>query len=219
MTYERIPPAATRTLPTGPEAAADTVALLRSGGLVVLPTDTVYGLAARAASDGAVRRIYAAKGRAFDKPLQLLVASLELVEAVAKLSPLDRARAARFLPGGLTLVLEALPACPLSVRAGGATVGVRVPAHPFALEVLRRLGEPVAATSANRSSEASPTTAGAAGQAMAGQVELIVDGGPCPAGRDSSVLDLTGTVPRLLREGAVARTQLEAVFGPLSVPA
>jgi len=217
VSEDRIARVATRLLLAGPNAVEETAATLRGGGLAVFPTETVYGLATLASCGAAVRRIYAAKGRAYDKPLQLLVASLEAIDSVAELTPQVCAAAARFLPGGLTLVLRARPGCPLSVRAGGATVGVRVPDHPFALEVLRHVAEPVAATSANRSSEPSPTSAAAARVSMEGLVDVLVDGGVCAVARDSSVLDLSGPAPRLLRAGAIAREDLEAAFGPVAV--
>ena len=123
--------------------------------------------------------------------------------------------ARNFMPGGLTLVLRAGPRCPLSVRAGGATVGVRVPDHPVALELIRRFGRPLAATSANRSGQISPRTAAEAVAQVGAAAHLVIDGGPCSVGADSSVLDLSGARPLLLREGAVTREALERVFGRL----
>ncbi|MSQ27668.1 MAG: threonylcarbamoyl-AMP synthase [Dehalococcoidia bacterium] len=202
-----------------PGALAQAVLILRSGGVVVFPTETVYGIGADPWSESAVQDLYAAKGRDDGKPLQLLLGSADAIEQVAMVAPDVLEAARRFMPGGLTLVLRAGPRCPLSVRAGGATVGVRVPDHPVALELIKQFGRPLAATSANRSGHPSPTTAAGAVAQLGSLAGLVIDGGPCSVGKDSTVLDLSGARPLVLREGAVTREALARAFGPLGARA
>lgn len=188
--------------------------MLRSGGLVVFPTDTVYGVGADPYNSAAVRRIYRIKGRAESKPLQLLLADAsQIAQVAAELPEAAGEVVRRFFPGGITLVLKRHASLPLRVVAGGATVGVRVPDHPWCQALLRAFGAPLAATSANRSGEPSPKTAQEAAAQLGGKVDLILDGGPCPLGQESTVLDLSGPRPQLLRSGAVARADIERVLG------
>ncbi len=209
-------PPLSAVLPPSPAAIQRAVLVLRAGGLAIFPTETAYGIGADPWTDPAVQAMYAAKGRDFSKPLQLLVDSPDAIEEVAHISAAVLSAARRFMPGGITLVLRARSRCPLSVRAGGATVGVRVPDHPVALELIRQFGHPLAATSANRSHQPSPRTAAEAVLQLGGAVGVVIDGGPCPIGKDSSVIDVSGDRPRLLREGAVAREALELVFGVMA---
>jgi L-threonylcarbamoyladenylate synthase len=206
----------TRALPatTVEEAAV----LLREGKLVAFPTETVYGLGADAWNGKAVAAIFAAKGRPHFNPLICHYPDAEA--AFAEVLADDRARrlAARFWPGPLTLVLPRRPECRVDLLAGAGldTQAVRVPAHPLALALLRAVGRPVAAPSANRSGQVSPTTAAHVLEGLGGRIEAVVDGGPCEVGVESTVLDLAspgGAV--LLRPGGVTAEAIEAEIGPL----
>lgn len=192
--------------------------ILRAGGLVAFPTETVYGLGAHARDAAAVGRIFAVKGRPASNPLIVHVADAGLATTVAAALPEPAERLARrFWPGPLTLVLPRRPDLPDAVTAGGPTVAVRVPAHPVAVRLLREAGLPVAAPSANRSTELSPTTAGHVLKSLGDRVDLILDGGPCPGGIESTVVDVTTSPPRLLRPGLVGRAELEAVVGAIAL--
>jgi L-threonylcarbamoyladenylate synthase len=193
--------------------------VLRRGGLVAFPTETVYGLGANARDAAAVARIFEAKGRPANNPLIVHVAGVEDLGPLVRGWPEEAARlAARFWPGPLTLVLPRGPAVPDVVTAGGPTVAVRVPAHPVALALLRAAGAPVAAPSANRSSRLSPTRAEHVLADLDGRIDLVLDGGPCPGGIESTVLDLTVTPPRLLRPGLIEPGALKEVVGPVAHP-
>jgi L-threonylcarbamoyladenylate synthase len=189
-------------------------ALLRAGGLVAFPTETVYGLGAHALDEQAVRRVFAAKGRPADNPLIVHVASADQIDVVARSVPAAALRLAeRFWPGPLTLVLDARPDVPAVTRGGRGTVAVRVPAHELALALLRAAGVPVAAPSANRSGRPSPTTAAHVRAELGDAVDAVLDGGPCALGVESTVVDARGPVPVVLREGAVPADVLGAVAG------
>lgn len=199
-----------------PAVIARGAELLRAGELVAFPTETVYGLGAHALDPVAVRRIYEAKGRPAYNPVIVHVADVSEVERVVADWPEAAQRAARtFWPGPLTLVLPKRPEVPDSITAGLPTVAVRVPSHPVALALLRASGVPVAAPSANRYTEISPTTAQHVEKALGDRVPLIIDGGPTTVGIESTVVDLTGPRPRLLRPGVLDPVSLEAVLGPL----
>ena len=191
---------------------------MRSGRLVAFPTETVYGLGGVASSDEAVAGIYAAKGRPAHNPLIVHVADLAGAGALARLDQRALAVAQAFWPGPLTLVLPQAAGSPLSrlAVAGLETVAVRVPAHPVAQALLRAVGLPVAAPSANPSGLVSPTTAAHVAADLGGRVDLVLDGGPCPVGVESTVLDLSGPVPRLLRPGGLDRARIAALLGPLA---
>lgn len=192
----------------------DAVRVLKDGHLVALPTETVYGLGADATNPEAVRRIFAAKGRPSTNPLIVHVADAHVAKRYAKHWPPEaEALARRFWPGPLTLVVPKSDAIVPEVTAGRETVGLRAPDHPVALELLRVFDGPVAAPSANRSNRVSPTTAGHVRRELGDQVDLILDGGPCRVGIESTVLDLTRSRPVILRPGAVTREQIEAVVG------
>lgn len=187
-----------------PAALAEAAARLRAGELVAFPTETVYGLGANALDAVAVAKIYAAKGRPATNPLIVHVASVAQAKALVKTWPaLADELAAAHWPGPLTLVLERADHIPDSVTAGGPTVGIRIPSHPVALELLRQAGVPVAAPSANRSEEVSPTRAQHVADSLGGFVDdlLILDGGACDVGIESTVLDVTCEPPRVLRPG------------------
>jgi L-threonylcarbamoyladenylate synthase len=191
---------------------------LRAGRLVAFPTETVYGLGAIATDDRAVAAIFEAKRRPRFNPLIVHVADRAAARALARWNDLAERLAARFWPGALTLVLPRAPGCPLSplVSAGGDTVGLRVPAHPVAQALLEATALPVAAPSANPAGGISPTTADHVAEGLGAAVDLILDGGPCRIGLESTVLDLSGGAPRLLRPGGVTRGALEAEIGPLA---
>lgn len=201
-----------------PDVLARAADLVRAGKLVVFPSETVYGLGANAFDPVAVAGIYAAKGRPGRNPLIVHVADVARVHAAAGAWPEAAARlAAAFWPGPLTLVVPKASAIPPGVSAGGPTVAVRCPAHPVARGLIAAAGVPVAAPSANRSGGLSPTTAGHVLSTLSGRVDLVLDGGPCHGGLESTVVDLTGPVPRLLRPGLVRVGMLEAIVGPVEV--
>jgi L-threonylcarbamoyladenylate synthase len=191
---------------------------LREDRLVAFPTETVYGLGGLATSDAAVAAIFAAKGRPRCNPLIVHVKDQAAAAALTVLNELALSLAARFWPGPLTLILERVPDCPLSalVSAGGPTVGVRVPAHPVAQALLEATGLPIAAPSANPAGAVSPTTADHVAEGLGARVDLILDGGRCRVGVESTVLDLSASPPRLLRPGGITRAALEAELGPLA---
>ena len=194
---------------TGQADIRQAVAVLRSGGLVVFPTDTVYGVGALATLPQAVASLYVAKDRPRDKAIPLLVPSLEVLSTVVTTVP-DAARllAERFWPGALTVVLHRAPSVPDEVTAGGETVAVRVPDHAVTRSLLDALGAPLAATSANLSGQGAPDTAAGALAQLEGRVDLILDGGRCPGGVASTVVDLTRDPPVVLREGGIASAAL-----------
>jgi L-threonylcarbamoyladenylate synthase len=192
-------------------------ALLRAGRLVAFPTETVYGLGALALDGLAVRGIYTAKGRPATNPLIVHVASAAEARALVERWPPEAERlAGLYWPGPLTLVLPRAARVPDEVTAGGATVAVRAPAHPVAEALLRAVGAPLAAPSANRSEHVSPTSAEHVLRDLDGRVDAVLDGGACPVGIESTVVSLAHGAPLLLRPGALARGALEAVLGPLA---
>lgn len=194
--------------------------LLRSGGLVAFPTETVYGLGANALDAGAVERIFAVKRRPPRNPLIVHVADAAGAKRYASAWPEAAERlAAAFWPGPLTLVLPKRPEVPDIVTAGLDTVGLRVPSHPVALALLREADLPVAAPSANRSTQLSPTTAEHVAKGLGDAVDLILDGGPTSVGIESTVVDLSGSRPALLRPGAISRDELESIVQSVDAPA
>ena len=200
-------------LPAAPVTVADFARLIRAGGLAAFPTETVYGLGADAGSSEAVLSIYETKRRPRFNPLIVHCSSLAMAETLVAFSALAR-RLASFWPGPLTLVLPKLQGAPLSdlVTAGLPTVGVRIPAHPLALELIELIGRPVAAPSANPSGRLSPTTAGQVIAAFGGTVPVL-DGGPCHAGLESTILKVDGDEVTQLRAGALPREDIEAAIG------
>lgn len=190
--------------------------VLRSGGLVAFPTETVYGLGANALDRGAVAKIFAAKGRPATNPLIVHVTSVEQVAAVSiSWPPVAQSLADQFWPGPLTLVLAKHPELPEIVTAGGETVAVRSPAHAVAQGLLHAAGLPIAAPSANLSSRISPTRAEHVLRGLEGKIDLVLDAGPTLGGLESTVLDLTTSPPTLLRPGLVSPGEIEAVVGPI----
>jgi L-threonylcarbamoyladenylate synthase len=196
-------------------AAAD---ILRRGGLVAFPTETVYGLGADATSSAAVGKIFAAKGRPSTNPLIVHVADESVARRYAATWPREaQILAERFWPGPLTLVLPKSQQIVAGVTAGLDTVGLRVPRHPVALKLLVAFDGPVAAPSANRSGRISPTTAQHVRAELGNRVDLILDGGACEVGIESTVLDLSSPSPRILRPGDVRADEIEALIGPVQL--
>ena len=197
------------------EAVAAAGAALRGGALVAFPTETVYGLGADATNGRAVAAIFAAKGRPRFNPLIVHVPDTDAVARLGRLSESARQLAAAFWPGPLTLVMDKQQACPVAdlATAGLDTVALRVPAHPLAQALLRAAGRPVGAPSANRSGHVSPTTAAHVEADLGTSVAIILDGGPAPIGLESTVVDVTGAEPVLLRLGGLARESIERVVG------
>lgn len=201
------------------DGTARAAATLRSGGLVALPTETVYGLAARADSDDAVAAIYRAKGRPDFNPLIVHVPDVARAQALAVLDERAQGLAAAFWPGPLTLVLPKRSDARLAgaVTAGLETVALRCPAHPVMRAVLAETGLPLAAPSANRSGGVSPTTAAHVASSLDGRLDLILDGGTCEAGLESTIVALRANgVWQILRPGPIAEAQLSALLGPAS---
>jgi L-threonylcarbamoyladenylate synthase len=189
--------------------------LIRAGRLVAFPTETVYGLGANALDAAAVERIFAAKGRPRSSPLIVHVASVAMARELASEWPAAAEKlAARYWPGPLTLVVPKRAVIPDIVTAGLPTVALRMPAHPLALALIRAAGVPIAAPSANRFTELSPTAAAHIPQSLA---DYTLDGGPAAVGIESTVLSLVGT-PTLLRPGTIPVTELEAIVGPVASP-
>lgn len=193
--------------------------VLREGGLVALPTETVYGLGGDAENPAALARIFQTKGRPPSHPLIVHIGGADRLGAwVAEVPETARVLAARFWPGPLTLVLRRSARVPLEATGGLETVAVRVPDHPVALAVLEAFGGGIAAPSANRFGSVSPTTADHVRAEFGDAVDLVLDGGPCDVGVESTIVDVTGEVPSVLRPGGVTREDLEDALGiPLEV--
>ncbi len=191
--------------------------IIREGGLVGIPTETVYGLGASAFSTEAAEKIYAAKGRPSDNPLIVHVAEPKDADAIAHVPPLYYKLAEAFMPGPLTVIMPKRSCIPDSVTGGLDSVAVRCPAHPIARALIRAAGVPVAAPSANRSGAPSPTTAQHVLQDMDGRIEMILDGGACEIGLESTVIKLTEDGCVILRPGAVTDVMLARVCGSVTV--
>jgi len=200
-----------------PALIREAAAILRAGGLIAFPTETVYGLAANALEPDAVARIFTAKGRPATNPVIVHVAeAADVAPLVSAFPETARRLAARFWPGPLTLVLPRSDRVPDIVTAAGSTVALRVPDHAVALGLLQACGLPLAAPSANPSTLLSATTAAHVLRGLDGKIDMILDAGPTPGGLESTVLDVTVTPPRLLRPGLVSQMQLETILGPLA---
>lgn len=188
--------------------------MLRAGGLVALPTETVYGLGANAEDPVAVSRIFQVKGRPPSHPLIVHLGGADMLEAwVEEVPQTARLLAERFWPGPLTLVLRRGRRVPLEATGGLQTVALRVPDHPVALALLAAFGGGVTAPSANRFGAVSPTTAGHVRAELGDAVDFVLDGGPCAVGVESTIVDATGDAPSILRPGGVTREDLEAALG------
>jgi L-threonylcarbamoyladenylate synthase len=192
--------------------------VLKEGGLVAFPTETVYGLGANALSKEAIQKIFRAKGRPANNPLIVHVASPEMAKQVVSEWPeLAHRLAEAFWPGPLTLVLPKRQELPLEISAGLPSVGVRMPAHPVALALIRHARVPVAAPSANPYMGVSPTTAAHVAAGLASHIDVLIDGGPCAVGLESTVLDLTREVPTVLRPGGLPLETLRNFLGALAI--
>lgn len=211
----------TRIVEASSPGIDEAAGLLLTGGLVAFPTETVYGLGADATDDRAVARIFAAKGRPSFNPLICHLPSFEAAAKHVVLHDMAFVLAKRFLPGALTLVLMRRPDCRVSLlaSAGLPSLAIRIPAHPIAQRLLERVGRPVAAPSANRSGGITSTSAQHVATSLGDGPDLILDGGPCQIGLESTVLDLSGDHPVLLRPGGVTQEDIEAVTGPVRLAA
>lgn len=186
--------------------------VIKSGGLISYPTDTVYGLSSSPFSEIAIRKIFTAKGRDFNKAIAILVGNMDQLPLITTgFTPSARTLAEKFWPGALTLVVPIAPTLPVIISPN-ATIGVRMPNHPFALMLLREIG-PLATTSANISFQPDSSTAAQVETQLSGRVELILDGGTCPGGVPSTVVDCTHAQIRILRQGAISRADIENALG------
>lgn len=186
----------------------EAVAVLRSGGVIALPTDTLYALSCDARDAEAVRRVYRIKGREDGKPLPLFVTNLHAAESLALFNETARLLAHRFWPGQLTIVLPRHPDFDSEALAGGETVALRVPDHPIALAVLAALDAPLTGTSANRSGGPDPVSADDVRAQLGGDIDYVLDDGPCAVGLSSTIVDCTGAEPRILRAGAISEFEI-----------
>ncbi len=208
-----------RTCLSDASEIARAAALIRAGELVAFPTETVYGLGANALDAAAIEKIFAAKGRPASSPLIVHVSSIEMAHSLVREWPERAERLARvFWPGPLTLVLPKQPHVPDRLTAGLDTVGVRMPANPIAQELISEAGVPIAAPSANRFTELSPTTAQHVRDSLGDRVAMVLDGGRTTVGIESTVLSIVGTDAVLLRPGMVTKAEIEAVIGPVQMP-
>jgi len=188
------------------------ISILRQGGIVAFPTDTIYGLGACVDLCPAVERVYKVKERPYNMALPLLLADTSQISEVAGyVPPVAWLLARNFLPGALTLVLLKSSSVPDIVTAGGVTVAVRVPAYPVPIALAEGLGTPIVGTSANLSGKPSSLTADEVRFQFGDKIDLIIDGGRCPGGKESTIVDVTGETPVVLREGAISREKLKQV--------
>lgn len=200
-----------RVGPDESRAPRRAVEALRRGEVIVFPTDTIYGLGCRIDDERAVRRIFEIKSRPSTEPLPVLLADpAQVVDFAREIPPAARRLISRFWPGPLTLVLRRSERIPLTVTGGGDTVALRVPAHPLPRALVRELGVPIVGTSANSHGMPSPVTAQQVVFDLGDRVDLVLDGGRVPLGRESTVVDVTGGIPRIVREGALSAPEVAA---------
>lgn len=208
----------TRLLKGDKDGINQAAMLLAKGEVVAIPTETVYGLAANALNRNAVKRIFEAKGRPQDNPLIVHISDIKELKPLVRDIPENAHRLAiKYWPGPLTMIFRRSGLIPDEVSAGLPTVAIRMPSHPVALAIISKSGVPLAAPSANRSGSPSPTTAEHVMKDLSGRIPAIVDGGECSVGVESTVLDLTGDMPRLLRPGGITTEQIRAVTGKLTI--
>jgi len=192
------------------------ISILKRGGIVAFPTDTVYGLGACASLHQAVEQVYQVKERPRNMALPLLLAhTLQISEVAEPVPPIAWLLAHNFLPGALTIVLHKSNSVPDIITGGGITVAVRIPAHPIPVALADGLGMPIVGTSANLSGKPSVLTADEVYSQFGDKVDLVIDGGRCSGGRESTIVDVTGETPVVLREGAISRKELEQVCGSI----
>ncbi len=193
------------------------ISILRQGGVVAFPTDTVYGLGVGVNIPQAVERVYQVKGRPVNMALPLLLADISQINEVAEpVPPIAWILAKKFLPGALTMVLPRSGLVPDTITAGGETVAIRIPAHPVPIALVRGLGMPIVGTSANLSGKPSALTANDVYSQLGDKVDLVINGGRCPGGKESTIIDVTGEVPVVLREGAISEEELRQVCGSIA---
>jgi L-threonylcarbamoyladenylate synthase len=203
-----------RLLPDSDSGCIDeAVRLLREGQLVAYPTDTVYGIGVAAGNDAAVRRLFAVKGRPLDKPVPLLISDAGEAASIADVTPAARELMGRFWPGALTIVMGKAEGFRSLALAGRDRVALRVPDHDVVRDVIRRLAEPIVGTSANRAGARPPVSASEAAFQLGEMVSLVVDGGVCRGGRESTVVDITAAGGKILREGGVSRAEVDEALG------
>lgn len=194
-------------------AIAEAATTIRSGGLVIYPTETVYGLGADACSDEAVAKVFAAKARPLEDPIPVAVNSFELAQRIAELTPIAELAFKKFLPGPLTVVVKAKPKkISKLVTAGTENIGIRVPDHPVVLKLIEFVGGPITATSANLSGKLAPIAIREALEQLGKRVDVALDSGKCKLGTPSTVVDLSSGLPRVLREGPISRKELSKIF-------
>jgi len=192
------------------------ISILKRGGIVAFPTDTVYGLGAGANLHQAVERVYQVKERPRNMALPLLLArTLQISEVAEPVPPIAWRLAHNFLPGALTIVLHKSSSVPDIITGGGITVAVRIPAHPIPVALADGLGMPIVGTSANLSGKPSALTADEVYSQFGDKIDLVIDGGRCPGGRESTIVDVTGEMPVVLREGAISGEELKRVCGSI----
>ncbi len=208
----------TESLQANDEGFARAAQILRSGGLVGIPTETVYGLAANALDGAAAAKIFAAKGRPADNPLIVHISKFEQIyDLVTEVPDSAKKLAKAFWPGPMTMILPKAPCIPNEVSAGLPTVAIRFPSHPAAQRIITESGLPLAAPSANTSGRPSPTTAQHVLHDLSGKIDAVLDGGPCGVGVESTVITLATNPPRLLRPGGITLEQLRAVLGTVEM--
>jgi L-threonylcarbamoyladenylate synthase len=207
-----------RLVEDGPTGRAEAVSVLRGGGIVALPTDTVYGIAVDLAALGGIERLFAAKQRPPQRGIVLLIADADQARRLGRLGPAGEALGAACWPGGLTLILRQLPdvELPPALTGGASTIGLRVPDHPAPRALAAALG-PLPTTSANRSGEPDALTAAEVLSALGDAIDLVLDGGPAPGGRPSTIVDLTGDGPWIARSGAIPEARIREVLESIGV--
>jgi len=198
-----------RDLPAGLD---DAVSALRHGGVIAMPTDTLYALVGAAGDDAAVTRVFQIKARKLDNPLPLFVSDVAMAERISVFNQQAYRLARRFWPGALTIVLPRQQSFASLALSGGATIGMRIPDHPLARAVIETLAQPVTATSANRSGGKDPSSAREVESQIGAVIDYLLDGGDCPVGVASTIVDLTGAEPVILRQGAISREAIDAAL-------
>jgi len=194
-------------------AISEAATTIRTGGLVLYPTETVYGLGADACSDEAVAKVFVAKARPLENPIPVAVNSLELAQQIAELTPIAELVFKKFLPGPLTVVVKAKPKKISKLVTGGTeNIGVRFPDHPVVLKLIDFVGGPITATSANLSGKSAPITIREALEQLGKRVDVVLDSGKCRLGAPSTVVDLSSDAPRVLREGPISRKELSKIL-------
>ena len=192
---------------------SEAAATIRTGGLVIYPTETVYGLGVDACSDEAVAKVFAAKARPLEDPIPVAVNSFEMAQQIAELTPIAEIAFKKFLPGPLTVVVKAKPKKISKLVTGGTeNIGIRIPDHPVVLKLIEFVGGPITATSANLSGKSAPSTIREALEQLGKSVDVALDSGKCRLGTPSTVVDLSSGSPRVLREGPISRKELSTIL-------